>query len=214
EDTTLWLTARQIDDCTVYSACLSRLPSDRTLDEFQQRLPVCEQSRIARFLRVADRQRSLVGLYLLDYAVRNAGLTWNWDSFTRTATGRPIMQPSGGDMYDGNISHSGDFVVCAIGPKPLGIDIEQFRDLEISEFRRYLPPAIYDRIFTAATPVNEFFRWWTRIESVLKADGRGLCDELSELQFSESNIILDNHRWHWHDCDIAPNYLCSLAVAN
>lgn len=213
ENQRLWLTERRVDDYTVYTACLSSLPLALSFDEFRQCLPTREQARIARFHRSEDRQRSLVGLYLFEHAVRNAGQTWQWESFVRSATGRPMLQPTG--EYDCNVSHSGDFVVCAIGPRSVGIDIEQVREIDVTEFRRFFPPDIYQHILTADMSVSEFFRWWTRIESVLKADGRGLCDDLTALRFCDCarEILLDNRRWRCCDLDIAPGYVCCLAMA-
>lgn len=73
-----------------------------------------------------------------------------------------------------NCSHSGDFVVCAVGERELGVDLEQIRPVR-PRLERALTAA--ERQWLASLPQPErdegFFRLWTLKESWIKCrDGR------------------------------------------
>jgi 4'-phosphopantetheinyl transferase len=99
--------------------------------------------------------------------------------FSYQANGKPQLAALQGERLEFNLSHSGDFVVCAVAWKRnLGVDIEQIRadvgyeDIvhahfsarEIEELTR-LPPDQRRHAFFAA---------WTRKEAYVKALGEGL----------------------------------------
>lgn len=86
-----------------------------------------------------------------------------------------------------NISHSGNIVICAIDNKPVGIDIEQIRPIDLKIAKRicsenelrYLfgyPPKETDFNKTDDTAVlSRFFELWTAKEAYSKCLGNGLC---------------------------------------
>ena len=76
-----------------------------------------------------------------------------------------------------NVSHSGDFVACAVDNNPVGIDIEQIRSIR---------PALVKKVCTEAEkayvedPEGEmlvrFFEVWTSKEAWFKYTGTGITD--------------------------------------
>lgn len=95
--------------------------------------------------------------------------------FAREKNGKPYAV---GVPFFFNVSHSGDFVLCAVDTQPIGADIEVLRPV------RHSLPA---RVCTAeelsyATPDGvldhaRFLQIWTAKEAVLKQSGRSvLCD--------------------------------------
>ncbi len=76
-----------------------------------------------------------------------------------------------------SISHSGDIAVCAVSDAPVGIDIEQIRDVNIN---------VAKRLFTADEQMYVFEKWsiskqrfyevWTRKEAYVKKLGKTISD--------------------------------------
>ena len=76
-----------------------------------------------------------------------------------------------------NVSHSGDFVACAVDASPVGIDIEQIRSIR---------PALVKKVCTEAERVYvenggedmllRFFEVWTSKEAWFKYTGTGITD--------------------------------------
>lgn len=80
-----------------------------------------------------------------------------------------------------NISHSGHYVVCAVAPQEIGIDVERIRkaNLRIAE-RFFSPSEIHDLMACEEkTRMQYFITLWTIKESYLKAIGRGLTQHLN-----------------------------------
>ncbi len=81
-----------------------------------------------------------------------------------------------------NISHSSNYVVCIIGDRPVGIDIEGGQ-----KGRQNLAQRFFDK--TEAEWIEEadsderFFRIWTLKEAYGKATGRGVLDILDKIVY-------------------------------
>ncbi len=76
--------------------------------------------------------------------------------------------------YHFNLSHSGNFSICALSDSPVGVDLELTRPRQ-----KDLP----ERLFTGTTLAkyrdlgggwNAFYTIWTGIESIIKYTGQGL----------------------------------------
>jgi 4'-phosphopantetheinyl transferase len=92
----------------------------------------------------------------------------------------PIVLPSF------NISHSGHQVLIAICNEPVGIDVEQVKDIGLESLAEavFSPHELY--LFqTAADRVTTFYHFWTRKEALLKAMGVGLTDDLTLIDISK-----------------------------
>lgn len=77
-----------------------------------------------------------------------------------SSSGKPCV-PVGQEV---SISHSGKLVVCAVGPTPLGVDVERERAVS----RRLLA-----RAKRAGYEGRAFLHWWTAREANCKRLGRG-----------------------------------------
>jgi 4'-phosphopantetheinyl transferase len=86
-----------------------------------------------------------------------------------------------------NLSHSGDLVVYAVSDRPIGIDIERIRSMDLSGvIQRFFAPsefAAWQKLPESEQEVA-FFRTWTVKEAYLKAIGTGLHTPLSEVAVS------------------------------
>lgn len=119
-----------------------------------------------------DKRLSLAAGILLQAALQRAGAGETEPAFGKN--GKPYL-PGGGAEF--NLSHSGRFAVCALSPRPVGVDIEVFRhfeenllchicqERELAAVRERVAPEDEDRAFTAL---------WTLKESFLKYLGIGI----------------------------------------
>lgn len=75
-----------------------------------------------------------------------------------------------------NLTHGGNYAGLAVFHAPVGVDAEPVGDRMPIIPRRFLQPDELTWLESAPTP--ERFAWlWTRLESTLKADGRGFALE-------------------------------------
>jgi 4'-phosphopantetheinyl transferase len=106
-----------------------------------------------------------------------------------------------------NLSHSGDLVAYAVSDRPVGIDIERIRSMNLSGIiQRFFAPSEFAawQKLPESEQETAFFRTWTIKEAYLKAIGTGLHTPLSEVEVSMDNekpkiIQAPNHQnWQLH----------------
>jgi 4'-phosphopantetheinyl transferase len=179
---------------------------------FLERLPPECHTEIERYRRWQDRYARLFSRLLLVEGVRRYGYgTEIFREISSTAYGRPFLH----DPIDFNISHSGEYVVCAVTDRGrIGIDIEQIRPVALKDFERVLRPEEREGIARSDKPYDHFFTYWTMKESVIKAHGKGLSIPLQAVLIDHSRATLYDKIWFIHGLDIAPEYKCHLAIDN
>src|SRR5882762_10366702 len=135
-------------------------------------LPEVLKDRILKYRRWEDKYASLIGKQLLSKGLRRMGIdVYNLEELKYTTFDRPYLARP----VDFNISHSGDYVVCALGSHMnVGIDIEKVEQLVIDDFKGQYSDQEWKQINSHRDPLLGFYRFWTRKEAVMKADGRGL----------------------------------------
>ena len=117
-----------------------------------------------------------------------------------------------------NTSHSGDWLVFIFSNNPCGIDIERnnhgFDYSSILEMSFH--PDEIDFIQKSIQPINEFFKIWTIKESILKAEGTGLMDNLNELNTLQDFAKLPSNTdtWYTKSLLIEEDYWCSMCFKN
>jgi len=93
-----------------------------------------------------------------------------------------------------NISHSGEWVVCAFSALPVGIDVEKIRKVNFNIAKRFFSEEEVNQLFSLSTQkqVDFFFDLWTIKESYLKAIGTGLTRSLNSftVRFSKNDLHL------------------------
>ena len=85
-------------------------------------------------------------------------------SFERTKEGKPYAVGLGLHF---NISHSGDLLCCALCSSPIGIDIEQ---------RREVRPDLSRKLCAEGDPTEDLLALWTAKEAYFKWLGTGIKD--------------------------------------
>jgi 4'-phosphopantetheinyl transferase len=196
------------------------------LEEFEQvrdqllgLLPPEARVRFARLSRGADVHRSLLGELLARYLISSKfNITSKEIEFKIGPNGKPEM--AGNDTIHFNISHSGQWVACAISGFPVGVDVERLRPVR---------PGLAERFFTTdevdtlkALPDEErterFIELWTLKESFLKAIGRGLTRNLNSFTIEPDGRLFritgddSSNDYHLKLFEIDPGYRLSVCA--
>jgi 4'-phosphopantetheinyl transferase len=173
-----------------------------------------------RFAAARGMLRRVLGVYL-KMRPQCIGLDY-------TDRGKPsVCTDDNGDNIRFNLSHSGQWVVCAcVQHREVGIDIEEIRtDIDkdgiaafiLSEEDKYA----FDRL-----PIRDktsiLFDAWTQKEAYAKAIGAGIFTPFTGIasvfhlagNASSRNVIGPERgaRWHMHRLNVASGYAASLVV--
>ena len=98
--------------------------------------------------------------------------------YEKRENGKPFLE--GQKCF--NISHSGDYVLCAVCDCEVGADIERIERMRENTFKRIFSPAekeCYEKEHKGSK--DYLCRVWTRKESILKMTGEGLRHDLREI---------------------------------
>ncbi len=173
-------------------------------------LPATMQRSILSYKRWQDRQRALLAKLLLRFGLQSFGFPGESLSSIQLDTfGRPFICRE----VDFNISHSGNFVICAMAQgQRVGIDIEAIQNINLTDFDSAFSAEQWDAITHAPAPHTAFFNSWTKKESASKADGRGLSIPLAQIDLHKNSAKIDTSNWHLVPLHIHPAYSCHLAT--
>lgn len=157
-----------------------------------------KQRRVDRFHFIDDKKRTVAGEMLARKAISEwCGVTPESITFGIKEHGKPYAKDLAVEF---NISHSGDMVVCAVDGKPVGIDIEHIRPIDLTVAKRVCTneELLYlfgrtstEQDFTYTTDseiLTRFFELWTAKEAYSK------CLEIGILQprdiHNTNNLLL------------------------
>ncbi len=182
--------------------------SQAQLDLVHTQLPAAVADSSARYRRWQDAQAFLLGRYLLAAGLKALGYKSQiLSDIQYTKYNRPYLPVP----IDFNISHSGNYVLCAFSTAKAGIDIEAIRQVDIDDFTICFSARELATINDAPDKYNEFFRHWTIKEAAIKADGRGLSLQVDTIPAADP--VIDGTRWFVHKIDIDKGYMAHIATS-
>lgn len=137
--------------------------------------------------------RRLLGEALVRFALKRY---WNLPSgdyrIARGEKGKPFVVGVKNVFF--NISHSGDYVVCAVSDRDIGVDIEKRAKARMEVAGRFFHGEEVARLkMLEGDKQNQlFFDYWSVKESFLKYIGTGLTRSLNSfiVKFTGKNIFL------------------------
>jgi len=88
-----------------------------------------------------------------------------------------------------SISYSYPYIVCIIDNQPIGIDIEEMKDLDY----KYLAKNFTTNEFNQVTTLKDFYEIWTKKESYTKLIGEGLMNGLDCYDVTQNLRFLKKH---------------------
>ncbi|MFD2943344.1 4'-phosphopantetheinyl transferase family protein [Flavobacterium notoginsengisoli] len=191
-----------------YTRFNTQIPSE-VWNSFYKHLPLEIIERAKKYRKWEDHHAFLLGRLLLIEAFGKIGLEKKTISDIRyNKFGRPFLD----DSIDFNISHSGKFVVCAIGKGiKLGIDIETIVDVDFSDFKDVMTFEQWKVILESDNPKKTFFKMWTIKESVIKAEAKGMSIPLLNITIKKNEAGYDNQIWHLKEFNLDEGICLCLA---
>ena len=146
------------------------------------------KARADRFKFPDDRMRCLCAESLARHMLaRVSGVSAEQITFTYGERGKPLASLP----FAFNLSHSGDFVLCAVCDTDVGVDIEQIKPFRAGLITRWCSQDEADYIRgdhqilegTVQDPevCARFYRVWTAKEAYAKMTGKGISTDLTQI---------------------------------
>ncbi len=109
-----------------------------------------------------------------------------------------------------NVSHTDGLALCALAPRPVGVDVERVRAVDVAALAgRVCAPAEVAALLALppAQQTTAFFVTWTRKEAYVKARGVGFAQSLRQV------VVQPAPRgWQMWDFAPQPGYVASVAL--
>ena len=177
-----------------------------------------EINRAERYRRIEDRQRFVYARGLLRVLTgRYTHQAPEQVRFTKDANKKPALLGNTG--WHMNVSHSGNWILLAVGKVNLGVDVEHIQTT--FSFDDILPnsfsPEEQAYVRAGADSRRRFYQLWTRKEALIKATGKGMDDYFSQVPAldgfhqTESHIIGRQGDWQVTGFPISADYLGAVA---
>lgn len=160
-----------------------RLPNEKlstNLKELLEFLPINQKNKLYGFHFIKDAKLFLCGQLLVRAIISKYLNINNTDQhFVLNEYGKPYIY--GVENFHYNLSHSGNWVVCAIDQKPVGVDIEKIKPFAPDIARYYFSAEefLYMSQAPETVKLGLFYELWTFKESYIKALGCGLSKPLN-----------------------------------
>ena len=192
-----------------YSSFTEQLPEE-VFEKYLSLLPTDLKTRNKLFIRWQDRYLHLLGKLLLIKAFNEYGLSREiLNQLKYNKNNRPFLKNVNIDF---NISHSGNYAICAISNNSkVGVDIEEIKIIEFADFQKVFTKREWAEIEKSKDCFLKFYSFWTRKESLIKADGRGLSIPLDCIDVVDDSIYFDNQMWYLKKIKINETYCTSIA---
>lgn len=154
---------------------------------------ISEQRRqqALKFRHEQGRRTSVLAYLLLKQALREGyGITAN-PLFEYGEHGKPAI--IGHPEIHFSLSHCRDAVACAVGSRPVGIDVESIREYKEPLARYTMNDDELRQIVAAPRPEVAFIRLWTMKEAALKQIGTGISNELKTVLTDHADLKFTTH---------------------
>lgn len=193
----------------IYYSSFDRELSNAAFQDHLALLPESLRQSVMKFMRWEDAHASLFGKLLLRYGLREMGLSDDLSRLQYNQFGRPSIS----DSVDFNISHSGNYVACALSTSSrIGIDVEKIQAIEINDFTSQFTIQELTQIAKAPDCYYEFYRLWTCKEAVIKALGDGLNIPLKSILITGDNAYVNKQYFSLTQLRIADSYIVHTAT--
>ncbi|MDM5296921.1 4'-phosphopantetheinyl transferase superfamily protein [Bacillus pumilus] len=159
---------------------LHEIDARKQIEQLKPFVSLEKRAAAERFRFLIDARRTLLGEVLIRQLIHEMyGVPIDQIVFETEGNGKPVVQqiPS----FHFNLSHSGDWVVCAVDDAPVGIDIEEIKPIDLAIAKRFFSADEYQDLLSQPAQRQEayFFHLWSMKESFIKLTGKGLSYGLS-----------------------------------
>lgn len=173
--------------------------SEEKVDKLCLLIDSDKKYKIKKFINKKDKIRTLIGEILIrTIIVEKLKISNKNIKFNKNQYGKPYLKDY--PNFNFNISHSGEYVLCAVDNKPVGIDVEEVKHIEYEEIAKSFFTVkefyyIVNQDFNFR--LNRFYEIWTLKESYIKCCGQGLSIPLKSFsievdQYENIKVISNN----------------------
>ncbi|WP_035347549.1 4'-phosphopantetheinyl transferase family protein [Alkalihalobacillus hemicellulosilyticus] len=169
-----------------------RIPSRIESHQFRNMLKHVsseKQDKIKGYLRQEDALQSLLADLLIRSIIQSKLQIKNEKIlFETNKYGKPKVLNDSSICY--NISHSGEWIVCAVHSTSIGVDVEKIRKVDLGIAKQFFTREEQKDLLgkNVEQRLPYFFDLWTIKESYIKARGKGLFIPLNSF-----NVIKNTH---------------------
>lgn len=167
----------------------------RRLAALSARLSPAKRARLLRFRQPADAYRTLYADLLVRRSLlRTFGLRSEEIRFEDGPFGKPFVPDL--PTFEFSLSHAGDWAVCAVDDRPIGVDIERMDPIEFEIARTFFSREEYGELMRTASEdrLNRFYELWTIKESFIKMTGKGLQTPLDSFSVRKRGETFELHQ--------------------
>ncbi|TWH45567.1 4'-phosphopantetheinyl transferase superfamily protein [Sporomusa sp. KB1] len=210
-----------ITGLALYAARTPKL-SEQQIFRYTATLPAERQKKIASYRQLSDKLRSLTAGLLLRQTLKECcGVAVGDTNLLITDYGKPYL--IGWTSVNFNLSHSGDWVVCAVDKQPVGIDIEKIEaDVDMNLANMFFSRQEFADICSvnAFEQAARFYRIWTHKESYVKAVGAGLYMPLNSFSIGISDdsqtMLADEGKqlWFFKEYEVDRDYALTVCATH
>lgn len=173
------------------------------------------RQKVDKYRFEKDRYLSLGADMLMRYILHEANIAYEHVNIKTNAFGKPYFEDINLNF---NISHSGDWVICAISDSEVGCDIEKIQSADLKIAKQFFCADEYLHISQQASVTERerlFYRYWTLKESFIKATGKGMNIPLNafHIELSENICIKqfeDQRKYSFTEFNDVPGYCCAV----
>lgn len=171
--------------------CLTKIEKPINKPTFQFLMQYVSTEKQKRILRQHVKQNAdnmLIGAVLAKYMIwKEFDVSFSEQIIAYGPYGKPYLRDYPDVHF--NISHSGQFVACAVCNVPVGIDIQEIVPYKPDVARRVCTADEISQIEASMNPAAEFTKIWTQKEAILKMNGYGISEGISHLHiFSNTQL--------------------------
>ena len=152
-------------------------------------LSLCAErrERVDLYRKEDDKKRALAASVLLRESLFELGVSDF--SIVCGENGKPYLKDSEDIFF--SLSHSGNYAVCAIYNKEIGVDVEKISEAQEKLIRKVTTDSEYDFLMSLDEEARneQFARLWTAKESYVKRDGSGFIIPPTELSVDLSGEL-------------------------
>lgn len=195
---------------TVYVLNIEKFNDPEIYMEARRHISDDRKRKADSMVRTVGKFRSVGAGYLMALGLEAAGLSPFDEKIAFSTYGKPFL-PDHPDVHF-NLSHSGNYVVCAFADMTVGIDIEEIHAIKPSLVKYALNKqelSMFEAL-PESKRLDFFFENWTGKEAFLKHIAKGLSVRPSEIYSKYEEKIKSLNFYNWHDI---PGYVITLCTA-
>lgn len=165
---------------------------DNYFAEYEKYLPYLspeKQTQIHKFWFDIDKKLSLFADLFVRYLACTTLNLCNADlTFDKNVYGKPHL--AGFPNFQYNVSHTRNAIAIGLSSKPIGVDVEKSRSVDLKIAERFFSRNEYSYILSRRDYQDiSYYEIWTRKEAYIKWNGKGLSLPLTSFDVTDNALV-------------------------